>query len=138
MCFWDLLGSAGKILGGVDLRYAEGIANGSILPVTHSWVVLNGKPIDVTWGENLVAAGHNRVRSPTRMLERIKYNLANASYCGFTVPCEVVMRRCVETGMTPNFLDDWENGYPLLKEGLPKEWMAQSLIVQAGHSETPT
>ena len=106
----------------VDLRYAEGYAQGSYFPVIHAWAVLNGKPIDVTWGENMTAAGHNRMRSPAKMLERIKHNLAVASYCGFTVPYKAVYQRVVETGLTPTFLDDWESRYPLLRGGLPKEW----------------
>ena len=113
---------ASEMLRGVDLRYAEGYAQGAVIPVIHAWVVLNGKPIDVTWGENMIGASHNRLRSIAKMLERIKYNLASHAYCGFTVPLKAVYRRAAETGLTPTFLDDWENHYPLLRDGLPKEW----------------
>jgi len=117
---------ASEMLRGVDLRYAEGYAQGHVIPVIHSWVVLNGKPIDVTWSENMVESSYNRLRSIAKMLERIKYNLANNVYCGFTVPLTAVYRRAVETGLTPTFLDDWENHYPLLREGLPKEWRSEA------------
>ena len=104
------------------LVYTEGYASGQILPVLHAWVTLNGKPVDVTWGENMVSNGHNRARSPKRILERARYNLQKGSYWGIGFPCEVVMKKAVDTGMSPSLIDDYEGGYPLLKTGIPKKW----------------
>jgi hypothetical protein len=77
---------------------------------------------DVTWGEKMVGASHNRTRSAKKLLERVKYNLANTEYRGIVIPAGEVCRQVVSTGMTPNFLDNWQEQYPLLKDGVPKEW----------------
>lgn len=104
------------------LVYTEGYASGHVIPAIHAWVTLNGKPVDVTWGENMVSNGHNRVRSAKRILERVKYNLKECRYWGIGFSREVVMKRVVDTGLSPSLIDDWENGNPLLKTGIPKKW----------------
>ncbi len=106
----------------IKLVYTEGYASGHVIPAIHAWVTLNGKPVDVTWGEDMVGNGHNRVRSPKRMLERVKYKLKRCRYWGFGCPRGVVMKRVVDTGRSPSMIDDWENGNPLLKTGIPKKW----------------
>ena len=106
----------------IKLVYTEGYASGHVIPAMHAWVTLNGKPVDVTWGEDMVGNGHNRARSPKRMLERVKYNLKRCRYWGISFPREVVMKRVVDTGLSPSMIDDWEHGNPLLKTGIPKKW----------------
>lgn len=104
------------------LVYTEGYASGHIMPVMHAWVTMNGKPIDVTWGPDMIGDGHNRVRSAKRLLERARHNLQENRYWGIGFPRKVIMKKVTDTGMTPSMIDDWEGGNPLIKTGIPKKW----------------
>ena len=105
----------------INLVYTEGYASGQIFPVLHAWVTLNGKPVDVTWGKDMVGNGHNRVSSASKMLERVRYNQNHNRYWGIGFPREEVLEQVLETGLSPSMIDDWKGSHPLMKNGLPKK-----------------
>ena len=86
------------------LTYHEGYASGHIFPVPHAWVTLNSKPVDVTWGEDMTSTGHNRARSPQRLLERVCYNNAHSRYWGIQFPRDEVLEQVLDTGLSPTMI----------------------------------
>lgn len=82
-----------------EYRYAEGYAAG-LMPVLHAWLVdPDGNAVDPTWRE------------------------PGTAYMGIIFPVKEVMSNWQETGVFC-MIDDWHNGWPLLKNGVPKEWRA--------------
>jgi hypothetical protein len=106
----------------MDIRYAEGLAmaKGLPIPINHAFLVLNGKPIDLTWRRDYLM-GHG-VRSAKHLLERARENLEDNTYIGIVMPYDFMRKRSLETGMAYPVLDDWEHGSPLLRDGIPEQW----------------
>lgn len=61
----------------MDLAYGEGFGQ-SIIPIHHAVVMLNGKPIDLTWKD--IINDSERNRSPKNLLKRIEKNLLENDY----------------------------------------------------------
>ncbi len=102
------------------LRYFEGIAQGSILPVHHAWVVTpTDKVIDLTW----------RLKKPRRkgrMRDRIlgEFDMKERGYRGVEFSQDAVRNLWLAYGESRSFFDDWEARYPLFKQerfGKPPE-----------------
>jgi hypothetical protein len=85
------------------LEYVEGFAchRLSSLPVLHSWVELNGAIIDTTpvWHDTLDGT------QPT-----------SCYHGAFRAKRRVILDRMVKDSRFHSFIDDWQNGFPLLKE----------------------
>jgi hypothetical protein len=85
------------------LKYVEGFAShaGSILPVLHAWVELRGAIIDTTpvWKDTLAGV------QPT-----------SCYHGAFRATRRQVLDHMVEGEMFSSFIDDWTNGFPLLRE----------------------
>jgi hypothetical protein len=88
------------------LRYVEGYALGSIIPVHHAWNIdPDGRIVDVTW----VGTGDNNnadaffVPTPGR------------AYRGVVFPVEYV-REIRNSTSGACVLDNWEQNYPLLRQ----------------------
>ena len=85
-----------------DILYYEGYAltPRSPLPVLHAWNVYHGKVVDLTWrphGSQIIG------------------DLEGCQYLGVNVPRVDIAIRWLETELACSFLDDWENGWPMLK-----------------------
>jgi len=106
----------------MEIHYAEGLAmaKGLPLPINHAFLVLNNKPVDLTWRRDY-SVGHG-YRSAKRLLERAKENLEDDVYIGIKIPTDHIRRQAFDTGQAAPILDDWERGYPLLQRGIPKSW----------------
>lgn len=111
--------------------YAEGLGM-HIIPVNHAWVDLNGLPIDFTWRDFEDASKDattlmNRLKSaskkdtPTTLMERVERNMRERGYFGFTVPFTYLGRIVRQKNACGSLLDDWENEWPLLREGFDFE-----------------
>ncbi len=102
---------------GLPIYHTEGLAL-SLFGVNHAWVELNSKPIDVTWG----APKSNPRGSADHVMKRIIKNQAEKEYIGFQVPTAPIEKLMFQNGVYPSVLDDWQNDWPLLRDGVPKSW----------------
>lgn len=95
------------------LEYYEGWAMGGVIPCLHGWLILDGeRVIDLTWRKTGLA----RVRVKLEHTRVFGSFPDGWGYRGLRVAsreeiCERVARRR-EWG---SFIDDWQEGYPLLK-----------------------
>jgi hypothetical protein len=103
---------------GHDLRYAEGYASG-LIPVLHGWLSLNGKVVDLTMRLRSKLRRQSRV-GRRRLQNRVlgEFPSDDRQYRGVTFETDFVLARVVATGMMGTLIDDWQNGYPLLKEAI--------------------
>lgn len=97
-----------------ELRYVEGYATG-VIPVMHGWLTLNGKVVDLTMrlrkDFKRQSAIHQR-RLQNRVLGEFP---EDRCYYGVTFDTAHVAREMITTGLARTLIDDWENGWPLLK-----------------------
>ncbi len=90
---------------GGRLKYIEGFATAGVLPVVHAWLDLDGRVIDPTWRE-----GGNALEN--RVIGAIPPDFA---YFGVEVASrDEVISRMFSEEMCRGWLDDWENGWPLI------------------------
>lgn len=61
----------------MDVKYGEGFALGEFFPIHHAVMLLNGKPIDVTWRKDHTAPN---TKKAAPLLERVKHNMATNTY----------------------------------------------------------
>jgi hypothetical protein len=101
----------GQIMG-LPVEYAEGFGL-SVIPALHAWVAYKGRALDVTWRE-LVDERYS-VRA---LMDRIEANIREKVYLGVPVPMRYVQNLAQASGFYPSVLDDWQNGWPVLKAGL--------------------
>ena len=94
------------------LVYHEGWAFGqAIIAVQHGWAEINGKVIDLTW----------RLDQPVRKKGRLKNRVIGVfpkgyEYVGVAFPQKDDLRRLMlQRGWVGTLIDDWENGWPLLR-----------------------
>ena len=100
---------------GHELRYVEGYGLGMI-PVLHGWLSLNGKVVDLTMRLQEGISRRSRVYR-RRLRDRVLGEFPEGrGYRGVTFETDYVLRRIVETGLMGTLIDDWQNGYPLLRE----------------------
>ena len=90
------------------LTYCEGYAlyKGGSMPVLHAWVTDGtGRAIDTTWDEPGIA------------------------YAGVPFNKSYIRRTCWRNAAFISFIDDWQNGYPLLNDlgDEPEEWLEPEL-----------
>ena len=84
-----------------QIKYVEGYAH-NLIPVLHGWNEINGKVIDVTFdyeGEMIIGT----------LPEYL-------SYRGVAFDEDRWIEQINESGPYCSFIDDWENGFPLLKK----------------------
>jgi hypothetical protein len=96
------------------LGYAEGyIATDDMpIPLHHGWAVYKGKPVDFT-----IRRGNDKTTSnPKKLIERASANLSRAVYYGIEFPLETIKKIWVTEGIARPVIDDWKNGFPLLRE----------------------
>jgi hypothetical protein len=80
------------------LRYAEGYADGNIMPVHHAWNLdPEGRVVDTTW------CHPDGAQMPT----------VGKAYMGLTFPIEYV--RSMRTKDNCSIIDQWQKGWPLLQ-----------------------
>jgi hypothetical protein len=94
------------------LEYFEGYATTGLLPVNHGWLVLDGEClVDLTWRRR-----DAKPRGPilkTRIVGEIPDGY---SYFGLNVATrDQIWSRALRTKFWSSLLDDWQNGYPLLR-----------------------
>ena len=94
------------------LVYHEGWAFGrAIIAVQHGGAEINGKVVDLTW----------RLDQPMRKKGRLKDRVIGVlpegfEYVGVPFPEKDVLRHLmVKRGWAGSLIDDWENGWPLLR-----------------------
>jgi GNAT superfamily N-acetyltransferase len=105
---------------GMDLRYHEGVvpvvlAGAAVLPIRHAWLTLNGKVLDVTLRDKGLPP------LPTALQTALKDRVAGAfpdtrAYFGVELPLELVEARMLERSEWHTLLDDYERGFPLLRQ----------------------
>lgn len=95
------------------LAYYEGYATTGFLPVLHGWLVLDGEClIDLTWRRRSEKPLRGRL-DRTRIFGEIPEGYA---YIGLKVADRnEIFQRAMRLGAWCSFLDDWEQGYPLLR-----------------------
>jgi len=89
------------------LRYREGFALATTLPVLHAWVVLDGeRVIDPTW----------RVRD-AKPLRTVRGEFPDSwAYLGCNVAsAEEIRERCVRTREWSSVIDNWRDEHPCLR-----------------------
>ena len=94
-----------------DVKYAEGYAKGSaFIPVLHGWVVLpSGAIFDPTWKPE----AHGGSAASCGLAGTIPKGWA---YRGVTFSYHEVLTSIQRTSEWRSLIDDWEGGFPLLKE----------------------
>lgn len=128
---------------GVEGSYAEGIAHSGMFPVNHAFFVLNGKPVDLTWGRTREgedpmagAARRGRVTSSQKLLERAKENLRMNAYVGVEIPIQLVYELTVEREYYGSVFEVYgDSKFPLLvRDGVPDDWPQSGTdeLVKAG------
>jgi hypothetical protein len=83
------------------VKYTEGFAvpsGGGLFPLHHGWASIEGKVIDPTWIETPIDT------PPAPM-----------TYYGVSFTREYVARRLSTLKVRGSVIDDWRNGYPLLR-----------------------
>lgn len=85
---------------GIKIEYGEGWGSANTIPVDHAVLVINGKPVDLTWRQTL---GHkrrigDRIKDPKRLLDRAKYCLENFAYYMVRFPTNYACEVMVSTG----------------------------------------
>lgn len=100
------------------ILYVEGFAKPeNLIPVLHSWNIINGKVIDLTWCDDgdLIdkSESHWKKRKDNIILGDFK-----GEYFGVIIPTKLVRNRMIKTGTFSSLIDDWENRFPLLM----KKW----------------
>ena len=98
------------------ILYVEGFAlPENLIPVLHSWNLINGKVIDLTWCNDgdLIdkSESHWKKRKDNIILGDFK-----GEYFGVIIPTKLVNKKIIKTETFGSIIDDWENGFPLLKE----------------------
>ena len=98
-CFYNAqsIGLAGTI------GYVEGYADSVGIPMEHAWNTINGKVIDMTWKMN------NNDQPVLGVIPE------GWEYFGVELDHELIVDMW-GAGMSNNFINNWEDGYPLLKE----------------------
>ena len=98
-CFYNAqsIGLAGTI------GYVEGYADSLGIPMEHAWNTINGKVIDMTWKMN------NNGEPVLGVIPE------GWEYYGVELPHELI-NKMWSTGSSSTLINDWENGFPLLKE----------------------
>ena len=91
-----------------EMEYWEGFAYAGTIPVYHGWIVLKGQVVDLTW--------RNR-----KGLSRLGVDPKDWVYFGSPIPKDLLLKRAVLSGELSCVLDDPENGWPLLKNGITKK-----------------
>ena len=105
------------------LAYYEGYATSGMMPVLHGWLVLDGEcVIDLTWRrregsndeDNLLARPYAKgAITRTRVIGKIPDGYG---YFGLEVASrDAVLDQMRRTKSWRCFLDNWEEGYPLLR-----------------------
>lgn len=98
----------------MKVEYGEGFANHGLLPTLHGVMLLNGKPVDLTY--RLEMRKGNHTHQPNLLLERARYCLANIGY--YMVAFSVAeMNRILLTKGTYGLIDNMEEKFPLLRNG---------------------
>jgi len=91
---------------GMTLEYVEGYACASILPVMHSWLSLNGKVIDPTWGP--------RSKSNRRLGRILGTFPPDYDYYGVVIEEKKVSAFINNHHVWSSIIDDYHCHYPLL------------------------
>ena len=92
------------------LKYVEGYAIGHLVPVLHAWVSVNGKVVDLTWR----LESRRRGSFGDRILGVIPEDRA---YYGVEFgDTDLIRKRILSTGFANPMIDDWQAGYPLLRQ----------------------
>lgn len=101
-----------------QIKYWEGYAQGSIaFPVHHAWVTINDKVVDLTWKFHGAKSRVNHDPCPDKWEDRFAVGTfpEDAVYLGVEIDASDALRRMVDRGACYSYLDDWEEGFPLLR-----------------------
>lgn len=99
----------------MDLKYVEGYAVDSSWPVHHGWLSLNGKVIDVTM-RLLDKFKRTNKLFPRRLANRVFGEFPeDRAYYGVEFETVTVLEALSDTGMAGTLIDDWQRGWPLLR-----------------------
>ena len=121
--------------------YAEGLAHAGLFPMNHAFFVLNGKPVDLTWGRTREeedpmagAARRGRQRSPQKLLQRAKENLEDNAYVGIEVPIKKMYALIMERGYYGSVFEVFgDSKFPLIvRDGVPEEWKQSGTLTKVG------
>jgi len=114
-CFHNAYVAASRSRG--KLRYCEGYALSSFMPVPHGWCIdPDGRVVDVTWCGD----------GSTERIDDGFYTPAPASeYLGIVFPIEYVRKiRKATTGAC--VIDNWEQNWPLLRTPLEDQCLTNA------------
>lgn len=93
---------------GERATYMEGIATSGLLPVNHAWNVVDGKVVDLTWRANYQLAFDIEQSAVGNLPD-------NWAYYGVPLEPVLIHDMWVSTGEARPLIDDWSQGFPLLK-----------------------
>lgn len=103
------------------ILYVEGFAKGKgLIPVGHSWNLINGKVIDLTWCNGNLLDKSERTRDARK--KRIILGEFEGEYFGVIIPTRIIRKKIIKKGVWDSIIDNWENGFPLLK----KKWRGEN------------
>lgn len=102
------------------IQYVEGFAYG-VIPINHSWNLINGKVIDLTWSNGDLLNKDKR-KWKTRKEDIILGEFTNEEYFGVIIPIKLIRKKIIKDGVWDSIIDDWENRYPLLRKPWVKSW----------------
>ena len=114
-CFHNAYVAASRSRG--KLRYCEGYALGSLMPVPHGWCIdPDGRVVDVTWCGD----------GDTTDIDSGRYIPAPGNeYLGICFPIEYVRKiRKATTGAA--VIDNWEQNWPLLRTPLEDQCLTNA------------
>lgn len=99
------------------ILYVEGFAKGKeLIPIGHSWNLINGKVIDLTWCNGDLIDKSKRTRDVRK--KRIILGEFEGEYFGVIISTRIIRKKIIKDGVFGSIIDDWENRFPLLQ----KEW----------------
>lgn len=96
------------------IQYVEGFAFG-VIPIPHAWNLINGKVIDLTWCNDGNLIEKDRMRRNKRKENIILGEFYKEEYFGVIFSIEEIRKNMLKKEMFTSIIDNWEEGYPLLK-----------------------
>lgn len=88
-----------------QIKYCEGFAYSGLIPLLHAWISINDKVVDVTWRKDYKKDGAFTLG---------EFN-SETAYMGLNVPKRTIRETLFEKEQSISFIDNYEDGWPLLK-----------------------
>lgn len=98
------------------IEYGEGFAYNGLIPTLHGVMLLNGKPVDLTYRKDMFTG--NNTRSVAGLLKRARWCQQNVDYRLVHFTRDQMDSLLLPKG-TYGLIDDWTHHFPLLRDGVP-------------------